>query len=55
MSAEVEVDASLQLRGPLAESLIRHAVRLKQEPAELLADIIETVLGDDLVEAVIDR
>ena len=45
----------LELRGSHLKTLRQHAERLGEDPAELLADIIETVLGDDLVKAVLDR
>ena len=50
----IEIDFEGQLRGEQAKRLIEHADRYKKEPVELLADIIETVLNDDLVTAVLD-
>lgn len=54
MSEEI-IFANLELHGPLAATLRRHADRLGENPGELLADLIETVLADDLVGAVLDR
>lgn len=51
----VEIDVHMRFSGDLAESLIHHALRLKREPASLVADIIEKVIGDDLVDAVLDE
>lgn len=50
----VEIDIELTLKGPLAAVLIRHAGKRNRAPVELLADIIEAVLGDDIVDAVLD-
>lgn len=52
--AEVVLDMELQLRGRLADTLIRHAEKRGRKPSDLLADIIETVLNDDIVDAVMD-
>ena len=49
-----EIDIELQLRGPLAARLASAAFERRVKPAELLADIIETVLTDDLIAAVVD-
>lgn len=43
------------LRGPLAKTLLAEAAKRGVEPVVLLADIIEAVLTDDLVAAVLDR
>ena len=49
-----EIDIELQLRGLLADRLQSEADRICREPAELLADIIEAVLNENLVNAVLD-
>lgn len=51
---EIEIDLELTLRGDLAKSVAEIAERRRQEPAELLADVIEAVFGDDIVDAVLD-
>lgn len=51
----LEIECRLKLRNELAVRLNAHAVRLKRAPGELLADIIERVLQDDLVVAVLDE
>lgn len=48
------IDIELQLRGKLAAALQAEAVRRKRDPAELLSDIIEAVLTDNLVNAVLE-
>lgn len=48
------LDVDLQLRGRNAAMLIAEAKKRRREPAELLADLIEKVLTDDLVDAVLD-
>lgn len=50
----VEIQIVLTLRGPLADSLTGAANDRERDPAELLADIIETVLGEKLIDAVLD-
>jgi integral membrane sensor domain MASE1 len=50
-----EIAIQIVLRCSLAETLRKHASRLKREPAVLFADIVEAVLGDDLVQAVLDE
>jgi len=44
----------LELRGPLAERVRRQADKSGTTPVELMADIIETVIEDDLFAAVLD-
>lgn len=51
---EVILDVELTLRGDLAQTLLDHAKRRGRAPVELLASIIQFVLRDDLVDAVID-
>lgn len=48
------LDIDLQLRGRNAAMLIAEARKRRREPAELLADLIEAVLTDNLVDAVLD-
>lgn len=42
------------LRGRLAETLMRHADRRRARPVDVLASIVEAVLNDDIVDAVLD-
>lgn len=51
---EIVLDVELTLRGDLAQTLLDHAKRRGRAPVELLASIIQFVLRDDLVDAVID-
>ena len=51
----LEVECRLRLRNENATRLTAHATRLKRAPSELLADIIERVLTDDLVVAILDE
>lgn len=51
---EVVLDIELTLRGDLAQTLLDHAKRRGRAPVELLASIVQFVLRDDLVDAVID-
>lgn len=44
-----------ELVGELAKRLIEYAERYRVEPVDLLADLIERVLQDDLVDAVMDK
>ena len=53
--AMVEITVTTKLRGDLATKLEANAARLKRAPVELLADIIQHVLEDDLVPAVLDE
>lgn len=48
------IHVGMTLKGKHAETLIKHAERRGMEPAEMLSTIIETILSDDLVDAVID-
>lgn len=51
----VEIDLEMTLKNELAKKLIAEAERLGRSPVVLLADIIERVLTDNLVSAVIDE
>ena len=51
---DIVVDCELQFRGRLATRLIRAAQARRMVPVEMLADIIEHVLNDDLISAVLD-
>lgn len=42
------------LKGPLANHLTAAAQKRNVPPVELLADIIEAVLNDNLIDAVLD-
>lgn len=44
----------MQLRGRLAEVLIAHAGKRGCNPVDLLASLVEAVLNDDIVDAVLD-
>jgi hypothetical protein len=48
------IDFSGQLRGALAASFRRECERRGCEPAALAADILETVIRDNLFSAVLD-
>lgn len=48
------LEISMQLRNHLADALAKNAKRLNRRPIDLLADLIERVLEDDLVDAVLD-
>ncbi|MFG1417222.1 hypothetical protein V5F38_05335 [Xanthobacter sp. V0B-10] len=51
---DVVLDVELTLRGDLAQTLLDHAKRRGRAPVELLSSIVQFVLRDDLVDAVID-
>ena len=55
MNDTIKIDVELQFRGPLAEHLAQESEARRVDPAELLADIIETVFNDQLVGAVLDK
>lgn len=55
MTEEIELSLEMSIRGPLAVTLLKAAEARNVKPIELLADIIEAVLNDDLVAAVIDK
>lgn len=42
------------LRGELARQVIEIAERRRQEPVEMMASVVEVVIRDDMVDAVID-
>lgn len=48
------IDIEIQLRGQTAARLEAEAKRRNRPPAELLADVIEMVIGDNLFDAVLD-
>lgn len=48
------IDIELQLRGPVAAKLEAAAKARRRPPAELLSDVIETVITDNLFDAVLD-
>ena len=50
----IEIDVQMTLKNDLARKLVAEAKRLGRSPVELMADIVERVLGDNLVSAVID-
>lgn len=53
-NGRITLDMQLQLRGHPAERLIEEAKTRSTEPAVLLADLIETIISDDLFKAIID-
>lgn len=54
MKASSEVVVEIQLGGVLFANLVQAARRRKKKPFEVLADVIETVLGEQLFDAVLD-
>jgi len=50
----VVLDVEMTLRGDLAQTLLDHAKKRGVAPVHLLASIVNLVLKDDLVDAVID-
>jgi hypothetical protein len=54
MADKAEIDFEGQLRGRLAERFRKECEKRKIEPAALAADILETVIRDDLFAAVLD-
>jgi len=51
----MELHCVIDLRNELAKQLHCHARRLKRRPIDLLADLIERVLTENLVDAVLDE
>lgn len=49
-----EIEVFTTLRNDLARKLLVAAKERAVEPVELLADIVETVLGENLIDAVLD-
>jgi hypothetical protein len=54
MTSRTNIEFSGELRGDLAERFRKECERRKIEPATLAADILETVIKDDLFAAVLD-
>ena len=50
----IEIEFSGELSGDLADRFRRECERRKIDPATLAADILETVIRDDLFAAVLD-
>lgn len=50
----LEIDMRITLDGVLREKLERECGMRRCAPAEILADIIQTVIGDELFAAVLD-
>lgn len=50
----IVLNCEIALRGAMARVLLRRAAQRKRAPVELLAAIIEAVLMEDLVDAVLD-
>lgn len=53
--SRIEIKVETVFRGKLAQKLVDAAEERGCEPVELLATIIENVLGDDLIAAVVDE
>lgn len=49
-----EINIELKLTGPLALSFAKECERRAIEPAALMADLIETIIEDQLYQAVLD-
>lgn len=54
MKASSGVVVEIELGGVLFANLVQAARRRKKKPFEVLADVIETVLGEQLFDAVLD-
>jgi hypothetical protein len=51
---DVELRIELVLTGETAASALDIAERRKQEPVEMLADLLKVAIDDDMVDAIID-
>jgi hypothetical protein len=51
----LEITVEATLKNGLAERLIQEAAARSREPVDLLAEIVETVIKDDLFAAVLDH
>jgi hypothetical protein len=49
-----ELENTFTLRGNLARMLLVHAKARQRDPCELLADLVEIILSEDLVDAILD-
>ena len=49
-----ELFGDYRLRGELAATLLKHAKARSKDPCELFADIVEAVLKEDLIDAILD-
>ena len=54
MTPRVELFFEITLSGRLAERLLGHAKRRRLPAVDVLADIVDVVLRDDLVDAVLN-
>lgn len=52
---EMELEIDCTLRGVLAEKLVAEARKRNLPPVTLLQTIMETILCDDLVDAILDE
>jgi hypothetical protein len=50
-----ELEITMTLRGPLAAALLSEARRRKRRPVDVLADVVETIIQDDLFAAVLEN
>lgn len=50
-----DIAVEIVLRGPLAKKLRAEARKRRRRPVDLFADLVESVLEDDLVAAVLDE
>jgi hypothetical protein len=53
-NGDITIQIFLTLKGQLAQALDDAAAERNRPPVDVLADIIETVLGDNLIGAVLD-
>ena len=51
----IELEVVTTLKGNMARLAEAHAKRLNRRPVDLLADIIERVFLDNLVDAILDE
>lgn len=49
-----ELTNEFTLKGELARTLLQHSAARQREPVEVLADLIEIILRDNLVDAILD-
>lgn len=50
----IEIDLAISLRGETAKRCLEIAERRGQRPEEMLASVVNIVIDDDMVDAVID-
>lgn len=52
---ELVIEVKTTFKGPLAMKIEAEAARLKMPPVDLLADLVEVIFNDNMVDAVLDR